>query len=969
MPLSTPPDAPDAPDGRDAATRLVDRWIGPLDASGDPVRWRHARVVVVVAAGALLAFAALGVGLLFGRSPAPPQLIVAGAAALTLLALVLVRWGGKVEAAAWLVALTVVAVPLLEAATDAGTRDPALALIAFAPIVGAMMSGPRLAVVTAVVGVLGAAAIYVLDLRGLLPAPYSSPGALSVYAVSMAAGAAALSALAGAFYARHTRAALGVAEDQRSRLDEALRESEARYRTLVEDLPLGVYRTALDGRILLANRALARMVGAADPEAATDLNAADFYADPTERDRFRAAVDRSGSVRRFETRWRRPDGQIRYVRVDAHATRDDDGAVLHYEGIVEDVTAEREAREALHRSEARFRALVQRSTDVTAVADRDGALTYISPSVDDLLGELASTLLGADLFARIHEDDREAVQAFVDELRTGGAPAHIEVRLRHAEGHYVYVEAVGAALYEDAVVGGLVLNLRDVTERKRAQAVLLQAKQQAEEVAAVKTTFLANMSHEIRTPLTAILGFADVLGDEVEDPAQKEFVELISRSGQRLMDTLNSVLDLARLEAGHGELAEARVDLGAVVAETVAMFQPAASDRGLTIRGDVAPGGLDALLDEAALARVLHNLIGNALKFTKTGEVVVAARPDPEGVQGPAVVLEVRDTGIGMDVDFLPRLFGEFEQESTGVGRTHEGAGLGLAISHQLVRRMGGTIHVESEKGVGTTFAVAFPAADLAPEGPDRRLLALVVDDNEHARQVAERTLAEQYRVITAVDGDSALAVFESQTPDAVFLDIHLGQSITGEDVMRRLRMMPASADLPIVAVTAYALPGDRERFLAAGFDGYVTKPYSREHLLRSMEEAIQARAEAAAQAMASVPEVLEEVTAFDLDLPASEERPPVPVSPSPTAFVVRAERPSVPEAEPVDATAPEASPEAEPIDAPAPETSPEAVREPISETPPEAVAEQTPPEPTAPPEPAPAEFVRIDFPWRSEDA
>ena len=866
MPTST---LPDASDGRSALTRLADRWIGSLGAS-DPVVWRKARVVVTVAAAALVGYAVLVVGLLAGVSPSLPHLIIAAAVVLTMGALALVRWGGHVEAAAWIIAVTVGAVPLLQSGVDAGVRDPVLALVAFAPLIGAMMSGPRLAAVCAVIGVLGVNAIYVLDLQGMLGTPFSSDATLSGYAAATASCAAVLSAMAGVLYVRHTRSTLGAVEDQRSRLDEALRESEARYRSLVEDIPVGMYRTAPDGTILLANRTMARMVGAPDPEAARGLNAADFYDDPAERDRFRLAVDRSGAVRRFETRWRRSDGQVRYVRVDAHATRGEDGEILHYEGIVEDVTAEREAREALHRSEARFRALVQRSTDVTVVADRDGALTYVSPSATELLGDRTADLLGADFFARVHPDDRDATQTFIDELRTGGAPAQAEVRLRHAEGHYVYAEAVGTALYEDAVVGGLVLNLRDVTERKRAQAVLLQAKQQAEEMAALKSAFLTNMSHEIRTPLTAILGFADVLGEEVEDPTQREFVDLIARSGRRLMDTLNSVLDLARLEAGRGELAKVRVDLGAVVAETVAMFQPAANEQGLAIRGDVAPGALDTILDEAALARVLHNLVGNALKFTEAGEIVVAARPDPEGTHGPTAILEVRDTGIGMDPEFLPRIFGEFEQESTGVGRTHEGAGLGLAISHQLVRRMGGTIHVESEKGVGTTFLVTFPAADTAPAGPDRRLLALVVDDNEQARQVAERTLSEQYRVVTAVNGDEALAAVENEGPDAVLLDIHLGQSITGEDVMRRLRLIPASADLPIIAVTAYALPGDRERFLAAGFDAYVTKPYSREHLLRSMDEAIQSRADAEAEALAAPPEMLSEVTSSELAEAAS---------------------------------------------------------------------------------------------------
>jgi PAS domain S-box-containing protein len=835
-----PPDAPRAP--------WVDRWIDPARRPDDRQGLRRARTVVSGGVLMVSALLTLVVALVIGGAPAGPVALGAAGAALVAGALALVRWGGHVRAAAWLITLVFSTMPVLQSAFDVGIRDPSMGLVLLAPLAGAMMAGGRLATVAAAVGSAGAFALWAAGVRGLGPEPFSTPDGLAAYALVTVVGGSVLSALAGALYVHHTRRELGKVEGQTTRLDAALRDSEARYQSLFDGVPVGMYRTSPDGRVLLANAALARMVGAATPEAAVGLDARALYADPADRGRFRQRIDRDGSVRRFETRWARPEGGVRYVRIDAQAERDAAGRPVYYEGVVRDVTAEREAREALYRNEARFRALVQRSSDVVLVIDRDGLLQYVSPAVERLLGYRAEDLTGRPGLGYVHPDDRERARAAVRGAgrgRTG--PPQVEVRVRHADGHHLFVEGVGKALFDDPAVGGLVVNVRDATERRRAQAALVEAKRQAEEVAALKSAFLANMSHEIRTPLTAILGFADVLAEEVEGEHQREFVGLIARSGRRLMDTLNSVLELARLEAGRGELASVRIDVGALVAESVDMFRPAAADRGLALVADVdgADGPVEAVLDEPALARVLHNLIGNALKFTESGGVTVAARrveaEAGPAVAGPAVVVEVRDTGVGIDPAFLPRLFGEFEQESSGAARTHEGVGLGLAISRQLVERMGGTIGVTSEKGAGTTFTLAFPAAGAAPPD-DRRPLALVIDDNDQARDVAALALSGSFRVTEAADAAGALDAVERERPDAVVLDIHLGPEVSGEAVMRRLREAPGTAGLPIVAVTAFALPGDRGRFLATGFDAYVTKPYTRETLLNAVEGAVRAR-------------------------------------------------------------------------------------------------------------------------------
>ncbi len=687
----------------------------------------------------IIVHAVIAVALATGGAPVAPLIQAVGSGVLSVIALGLVRSGRRTEEAAVLLTFSLLLTATLQAALDGGLRDPILALVAIVPLAAAMISGPRLAVGAAVVGVASVLVLFVTEAAGVAPVSYSTEAEFRVFTLLVLIGGTWLSTLAGVLYVRHTRLALAAAEGQSTRLDAALQASETRYRSLFDHIPVGMYRTTPEGRVLLANAALARMIGARSPEAALDVDALSLYDDPQDRARFGAQVLREGSVRRFEALWRRLDGELLYVRIGAQVVLGPDRQPLYYEGTVEDVTAEIEAREALYRSEARFRALVQRSSDVIVVVDREGRLTYVSPSVEGLLGYVPDRLIGRPLVVLVHPEDRPDAEAFVAASHEGTATSsQMEVRFRHADGHFVFAEGAGTPLYDDVAVGGLVLNLRDVTERKRAQAVLVQAKRQAEEVAALKSTFLANMSHEIRTPLTAILGFSDVLAEEVEDPDQREFVDLIARSGRRLMDTLNSVLDLARLESSTDRLARNRVDVAALVAESVQMFQPAAAERGLRLDAEIEPGAVhEAILDEPALARVFHNLIGNALKFTEVGGITVHVHSEPAGLNGPEVVVRVCDTGIGIDEAFLPRVFGEFEQESSGVERTHEGAGLGLSISRQLVERMDGTIGVESRKGEGTTFTVTLRAAEAAAPDVDTRPLVLIVDDNDQARDVA----------------------------------------------------------------------------------------------------------------------------------------------------------------------------------------------------------------------------------------
>ena len=315
--------------------------------------------------------------------------------------------------------------------------------------------------------------------------------------------------------------------------------------------------------------------------------------------------------------------------------------------------------------------------------------------------------------ARLHGDDVRLAHAALRRLLTSGTRQRFRTRVLQPNGSVRHVDTVGVPerMPSGALrIFGVALDMTEQVKREHEQAAhaaeLRDARDRAQELARLKDAFLANMSHEIRTPLTAIIGFSELLADEVPDTA-RDFALRIENGGRRLLETLNSVLDLARLEAGQVTLAPSAVPLRREVLEIARLHERRAADKGVALHVDI-PDHLSVWADSAALHRVVTNLLSNAVKFTEEGSVTISARP-ALGAEPPKTRLMVADTGVGIDPRFLPRLFNEFEQASSGESRTHEGSGLGLAITHRLIRLMQAKLEVESEPDEGTTFTVLLP--------------------------------------------------------------------------------------------------------------------------------------------------------------------------------------------------------------------------------------------------------------------
>lgn len=389
------------------------------------------------------------------------------------------------------------------------------------------------------------------------------------------------------------------------------------------------------------------------------------------------------------------------------------------------------------------------------------------------------------------------------------------------------------------VLLGRLFVIRETTVERKAEAEARQAKDEAEHANAAKTEFLSRMSHELRTPLHAILGFGELLEREEHDPGKREKLAQMTSGGRHLLGLINEVLDLARIERGELSLSIEPVHLDEVIGETLALTGPLAAARSVRVR---SPGDADldvhVLADRQRLKQILLNLLSNAVKYNhEGGEVSIACtRPDAATLR-----VEVTDTGPGIAPDMLPRVFGEFERldaEATGV----EGTGLGLTISRRLVEAMGGEIGVDSKVGEGARFWFELPvtappqARPAQPKGDEQvhpvrargpARSVLVVEDNPSNIKLVETILADRPAVtlLVATEGGRALELALERQPALVLLDLNL-PDMSGREVLQRLRGDDRTSEIPVVIVSADATPGEIERLLAAGADGYLTKPF-----------------------------------------------------------------------------------------------------------------------------------------------
>ncbi|HET6621487.1 MAG TPA: ATP-binding protein [Dongiaceae bacterium] len=483
---------------------------------------------------------------------------------------------------------------------------------------------------------------------------------------------------------------------------------------------------------------------------------------------------------------------------------------------------------------------------------------WLSPRWKEQLGyaenELPDSL--STWSALVHREDRDRVaQRFADFLEERTGSFEMVQRFRHKLGHDVHILTRGIKMKDE---GGRVTRVvgvhTDVTELLNAQeelrhqaaslAVLArdleEQRRTADAASTAKSQFLATMSHEIRTPMNGIIGMLSLMLDSKLNADQKRWASTALDSSETLLTIINDILDLSKLDAGKTETELLDFDVAGLIEGVAALLKVRANAKGIVLRTDISLGVPKWLRsDPTRLRQVLFNLIGNAVKFTQRGEVVVSANAVMTRADGCDLRIDVADTGIGIDRDQMTSLFEPFRQGDSGMARRFGGTGLGLAIVKRLVKLLGGSVAVQSDVAVGSTFTVMLPCGvaasplgrSVAPvrgrnSGAEPRAAILVAEDNDINRELVIQMLARLgHHATTASNGREALTAAQARAFDLILMDIQMPE-MDGLSAAAAIRALPGEhGGSPIVAVTANAMVGDRERYLEAGFDDYLAKP------------------------------------------------------------------------------------------------------------------------------------------------
>jgi len=626
---------------------------------------------------------------------------------------------------------------------------------------------------------------------------------------------------------------------------DALRDSEQRFRQLADSAPVIIWISDRDRGCTFMNTAGLEFFGRSVDTIDGSLTLEEIH--PDDKRRVVAARERAfahGAALDLEYRLRRVDGRYRSVIVRALP-------VLLPNGN---------------------RGLVCSATDVTAVKDSERQLRELNQRI-----QLAVSAAGVGIFEsdgrdrgtwddqmlRIYGRARDAFDGSVDMWLSWVHPhdrervrdswfdpswrdvSEVEFRVVRPSGEVRFVRALARKEWApDGALSHVVGVNWDITDQQRLTEDLQRAKREADAANRAKSEFLANMSHEIRTPMNGVIGMVELALDTELSPEQRGFVQTIKASADSLLTVINDILDFSKIEAGKLKIDPFDFDLRAALDDMLEPLAVRARKKGLTLVTHVAADVLDRRHgDWNRVRQILVNLVGNAIKFTERGTVQVDLAVDPASEGG--LHIAVRDTGVGIAPEHIDHIFAAFEQADTATNRRFGGTGLGLAISARLAEMLGGRIWVESTLDEGSAFHVRLPLAirhrgegkrhsepvlpRVVPATPGPSLAVLVVEDNEVNRKVAQVMLQRRgHRVFMATNGQEALVMAAEHVFDVVLMDVQMPE-MDGLEATRRIRAAErargAAMRVPIIALTAHAMTGDRERFLEAGMDEHITKP------------------------------------------------------------------------------------------------------------------------------------------------
>jgi len=633
-----------------------------------------------------------------------------------------------------------------------------------------------------------------------------------------------------------------------------LAPGDAIFRELFEGAPIGMALLALDERFLRVNASFCKMVGYSNEELRKRTAEDITFADDIETGRQLAQSLLQGTTRfTGDKRYVHKNGEILWVSRTASVIRNDKDQPQHFLLMVEDISERKAAEAALEASRRDLEAALQKnqlimdnSLDVICTIDADGRFLSVNAACEQLWGYTQKELIGRSFIDFVHPDDRLRSAAAEKGLRTNGKITDFVNRYIRKDGSIVDVLWSATWSAKDRI---LFCVAHDVTDRSRIEKALREAKEEADRANHAKSDFLSRMSHELRTPLNSILGFGQLLDRQSPSEIQRPRIRYILSAGRHLLNLINEVLDISRIEAGTLQLSLEPVCIEEAIGEALDLMRPLASERKITLgMSEPLDSTTYVLADRQRLKQVLLNLLSNAVKYTAIeGRVTLGFVESTRFTR-----ISVSDTGAGIPVEKLARLFTPFDR--LGAEQSHvEGTGLGLALCQRLVQAMQGTIGVSSTLNNGSTFWLELPQA----ESPLQKLEAsqsgatgdtkneetrrlLYIEDNFSNVTLVEQMLAERpaLELMTAMQGRVGLELARKHSPDLILLDLHL-PDIPGWQVLAQLKADHLTREIPVVVISADATTPQIKRLISAGARSYLTKPIDIAEFFRVIDEVL----------------------------------------------------------------------------------------------------------------------------------
>ncbi len=627
-----------------------------------------------------------------------------------------------------------------------------------------------------------------------------------------------------------------------------LEQSERRFRTIFDALHVttGIFtsknRRYIDyhGPVSLHGYTPDEIIGRTGDE----LN---FWFDPDEQREVRAEMLREGHVSGKEVQFRCKDGSIIPTLLSISSIEIDGEPA--YISIVNDLRPVKETQRKLEETQTALAKIFDASTEAMVISDlANGIVIEVNREFSRLMGYSRDQAVGREIQSlRLWADGGKAAE-FTRLLMTTGEARNIEAVIRTSSGQLVPCLASGAII-EFRGLRCCVSSTRDITEIKKAEQELVRAREAALAASQAKSEFLSSMSHEIRTPMNSVLGMAELLAETELDPEQRRFLDVMNSNSIALLELINSILDLAKIESGRLQIEKTEFELTDLIDKTIATFAVRAHSKGLELAARIAPGVPEYLVgDPLRLRQILINLIGNAIKFTELGEVVLLIENVPDALESGNLRFTVSDSGIGIAADKLDSIFASFTQADSSTTRKYGGTGLGLSIAQRLATLMDGRIWVESEPNKGSKFIFDLRlglASKLIPavsnELPDLAgMRLLIVDDNPTNCLIAREAVASRGAIVSeAASGEEALEAVRTamqwgKPHNLILLDMRM-PGMDGLEVAARIRHELHAAEPMILMLSSDDLKPQLSRLREAGLDAYLVKPLSRRELLSAI--------------------------------------------------------------------------------------------------------------------------------------